>query len=136
MPPRSPGPREELSWLQSLAQNARLVWRLLRDPRLSPWVKLALPGLLLLYLLMPLDFVPDLFPVLGQMDDLLAVLLAGWLFLNLSPRWLVEEHQEAIRGAGPQSHSAQEGKPQQGPVIEGRYRIVGDSEDTPAGGTP
>ncbi len=133
MPPGSPGLREERSWLRNLVENARLVWRLLRDPRLSPWVKLALPGFLLLYLLMPLDFLPDLFPILGQVDDLLAILLAGWLFLNLSPRWLVEEHQEVIRGTAARSRPAQ-GR-QQGPVIEGKYRIVEDPENGPAGGT-
>jgi len=124
------------SWLQELVQNARLTWRLLRDPRLSPWVKLVLPGFLLLYLLMPLDLLPDLFPLLGQMDDLLALLLAGWLFINLAPRWIVEEHQEAIRGAAPQPRPPESREAERGPVIEARYRVVGDSGDGPPEGSP
>ncbi|MBC7224259.1 MAG: DUF1232 domain-containing protein, partial [Anaerolineae bacterium] len=81
MPRGYPTSRQSLGWLPELLRNARLAWRLLRDPRVSPWVKLALPGVLLVYLLLPLDFIPDLFPILGQMDDLAVLLLAGWLFL-------------------------------------------------------
>lgn len=136
MPPRNPGLREQPSWFQGLLQNARLAWRLLWDPRLSPWIKLALPGFLLLYLLMPLDLIPDLLPLLGQMDDLLALLLAGWLFLNLSPRWLVEEHQEAMRGTAARSRPTESRASEQGPVIDGRYRIVDEAERTPGGDTP
>ena len=129
-------PTGSLSWLQELVQNARLTWRLLRDPRLSPWVKLVLPGFLLLYFLMPLDLIPDLFPLLGQMDDLLALFLAGWLFINLAPRWIVEEHLEAIRGVVSQLHPSESCEAERGPVIEARYRVVGDPEDGPPAGSP
>lgn len=47
--------------------------RLLRDPRVPRAHKLAL-GLLVGYLLLPFDLVPDFIPVVGQLDD--AVLLA------------------------------------------------------------
>jgi uncharacterized membrane protein YkvA (DUF1232 family) len=36
----------------------------------------AIAGLLGIYIVSPLDFIPDLIPVLGQMDDVLASILA------------------------------------------------------------
>jgi uncharacterized membrane protein YkvA (DUF1232 family) len=55
---------------------AVLFKRLLRDGRVPRRVKAAL-ALLLLYLLMPLDLVPDFIPVAGQLDD--AILVAAVL---------------------------------------------------------
>lgn len=53
---------------------ALLLRRLLRDPRLSRGRR-ALLALAVLYLLMPLDLVPDFIPVLGQADDAIVVAL-------------------------------------------------------------
>jgi uncharacterized membrane protein YkvA (DUF1232 family) len=52
-----------------------LVRRLLRDPRVPRARKLAL-GLLVAYLLFPLDLIPDFLPVIGQLDDALVAGLA------------------------------------------------------------
>jgi uncharacterized membrane protein YkvA (DUF1232 family) len=52
---------------------AVLVRRLLRDRR-TPWRSRVVFGLLLAYLVSPIDLVPDFVPVAGQLDD--AVLLA------------------------------------------------------------
>ncbi len=51
-----------------------LVKRLLRDPRVPRRAKIAL-GLVLPYLAMPFDLVPDFLPVVGQIDD--AILVAA-----------------------------------------------------------
>lgn len=57
-------------------------------------------GATVLYIVSPLDVVPDWLPVLGQADDLM-VLLAGFnLFLRACPRWLVSEHENAIDHPG------------------------------------
>jgi uncharacterized membrane protein YkvA (DUF1232 family) len=45
-------------------------------PKVMATVFFALAGLLGLYGISPLDFVPDIIPVLGQIDDLLASVLA------------------------------------------------------------
>ena len=50
-----------------------LVRRLLADPRVPRANRLAL-GALLLYLVSPIDLVPDFIPIAGQLDD--AILLA------------------------------------------------------------
>ncbi len=78
-------------------QRFVLFWRLLRDGRVPLGAKLVLPAVGL-YLLFPLDVIPDFVPVLGYLDDLLVVILGLWLFLRLCPRELFEEHIERIRG--------------------------------------
>src|SRR5438132_14420124 len=62
-----------------------LVGRLLKDPGLSRRQKLPL-ALLIVYLALPVDLVPDFIPVAGQLDD---VILAGWVLRRL------------VRGADP-----------------------------------
>jgi len=54
----------------------RLAWRLMREPRVALVAK-ALPVLAALYVVSPLDFIPDVLPVLGQMDDLGILILSG-----------------------------------------------------------
>ena len=58
-----------------LPRYARLARRLLADPGLSRKRKL-LVGAAVAYLASPIDLVPGLIPVAGQLDDIAAVLLA------------------------------------------------------------
>jgi uncharacterized membrane protein YkvA (DUF1232 family) len=61
--------------LRLLPDTVRLVSRLARD-RSLPWgVRLRL-WLLLAYLLLPIDLVPDFIPVIGYADDAIVVALA------------------------------------------------------------
>ncbi len=63
--------------------DARLLWRALRHPLAPGWLKAACAGLVL-YLLSPVDLIPDVIPVLGVMDDLVIVPLAiNWLLKRL-----------------------------------------------------
>ena len=93
-------------WRRRATAQLRLIWRLLRDARVPLPAKLVLPALLL-YLLLPLDIIPDFIPVLGQLDDVLVAALTMKLFVRLCPRDIVQEHlgrMETIpagfRGAG------------------------------------
>lgn len=71
------------------------VWKAFRDPALPAWARW-LPVLALVYTISPLDFVPDLIPVVGWLDDLgigatsLAVTLAAVL-----------KHAERLKQAAP-----------------------------------
>jgi uncharacterized membrane protein YkvA (DUF1232 family) len=74
-----------------LPTYARVVWGLIRDPR----TPLPLKGLLaagLMYVVVPLDLVPDAIPILGQADDLTVLLLVLDLFIANAPREVREEH--------------------------------------------
>jgi uncharacterized membrane protein YkvA (DUF1232 family) len=77
-----------------------LAGRLLRDPRVARRHKLTL-ALLVAYLASPIDLVPDVIPVAGQLDDAILV----WLALRAIRRsqggaQLVREHWPG-RGRAP-----------------------------------
>jgi uncharacterized membrane protein YkvA (DUF1232 family) len=86
------------SWpfrLPALIAHARLAVRLVREPGVSLVAK-ALPLLATFYVISPLDLVPDVVPLLGQLDDLGIVLIALQGFVNLCPREAVAFHRGAI----------------------------------------
>ena len=68
-----------------------LVRGLLRDPRVPRRHKRLL-GLLVGYLVLPFDLVPDFIPVAGHVDDALVVVLALRVVLRGSGSELVREH--------------------------------------------
>ena len=112
---------ERFKSLPEIWRSGRLALRLLRDPRV-PMAAKAIFGVMVVYMLSPLDIVPDWMPVVGQADDIV-VLMAGLnLFLRACPKWLVEEHEDAIgtrRDDRRDGHRAPSGSP-----IEGEYERV------------
>ena len=58
--------------LRLLPDVLRLIRRLAADPTLPRGVRIRL-GLLLVYLAMPIDLIPDFIPVLGHADDAIIV---------------------------------------------------------------
>src|SRR5436305_14873331 len=80
--------------LWALLRQGRLAFRLLRDERVPMMAKLVVPAALL-YVASPLDLIPDLIPVLGQIDDIGIVVLGIVAFIKLCPGHLVAEHEAA-----------------------------------------
>jgi uncharacterized membrane protein YkvA (DUF1232 family) len=68
-----------------------LVRRLLSDARVPRRRKLLL-GLLVAYLAMPFDLVPDFIPVAGQLDDAIVVALVLRAILRSGGEGLLREH--------------------------------------------
>jgi uncharacterized membrane protein YkvA (DUF1232 family) len=68
-----------------------LVKRLLADPRVPRRRKLLLV-LLVAYLAMPVDLVPDFIPVAGQLDDAIVVALVLRAVLRSGGEALLQEH--------------------------------------------
>lgn len=65
--------------------DARQLWFALRHPAAPGWLKVG-TALIALYLLSPVDIVPDWLPVIGVVDDLVLVPLAiRWLLRQLPP---------------------------------------------------
>jgi uncharacterized membrane protein YkvA (DUF1232 family) len=68
-----------------LRGDARRLWFALRHPAAPPWLKLGV-ALIVLYLLSPIDLIPDTIPLVGVMDDIVLVPLAiRWLLKRLPP---------------------------------------------------
>jgi len=116
--------------LASIIKNARLVWRLLRDPDVSSWLKM-IPPATLLYLLFPIDFLPDPILGLGQLDDIAVILLGVKLFIELCPQEVVRHHLREM-GSVSGSYRVVDEEPSQEPspsaYIEAPYRVIGEDE--------
>ena len=81
--------------MATLFSELRLAWRLMREPRVALVAK-AVPALAALYVVSPLDFIPDVLPVIGQVDDLGILILSVKLFLRLVPPAIKAFHAGAI----------------------------------------
>ncbi len=102
---------DRMDLIRRLWQDARIAWALLWEPRVPTWTKLLLPVLWVIYLLMPLDIIPDVIPILGELDDLVALMFIIRMFIQMSPPQVVQEIEERLNG------KAQD-------VIDGTYRVV------------
>jgi uncharacterized membrane protein YkvA (DUF1232 family) len=83
------------SLMGRLFTEVRLAARLMREPRVPLFAKAA-PALAMLYVLSPLDVIPDVLPVLGQVDDLGILILSMKLFLRLCPADVTSFHTAAM----------------------------------------
>jgi uncharacterized membrane protein YkvA (DUF1232 family) len=81
-----PFPRElAIDLVKRVPAYARLAWGLSREPDLPRARRLALVGAVA-YLVSPIDAIPGLIPVIGQVDDVLVVLLTlRFALAGLSP---------------------------------------------------
>jgi uncharacterized membrane protein YkvA (DUF1232 family) len=55
--------------------DARRLWSAVRHPAAPAWLKVG-TALIVLYVLSPIDLIPDFIPLLGVMDDIVLVPLA------------------------------------------------------------
>lgn len=83
------------NWRQ-IGRELRVTWNLVRDSRVPIYAK-AIPAVVMLYLLFPIDLVPDVIPILGQLDDLVLLMLALRLFVRMAPRDVVAEHERSLQ---------------------------------------
>jgi uncharacterized membrane protein YkvA (DUF1232 family) len=115
---------ETAGFLGGLIQQARLAWRLLRDGRVPGWVKL-IPVAGVLYLLSPIDLIPDLaLPGLGEVDDVVLLLLALKMFVDMSPPGVVREHLDNLLGKQGQARDGSTSEV----YIDAPYRVLGDED--------
>jgi uncharacterized membrane protein YkvA (DUF1232 family) len=105
--------------LTEIMRNAQLAWHLLIDRRVGLLLKLIIPGLLLGYMIFPVDLLPDFIPVLGQLDDLAVIALGIKLFIELSPKDIVREYRgDANSTSSPIEPNGNED------AIDADYRVV------------
>lgn len=106
-------PKRDLNWFREMLSELRLAWRLLRDPLVPTWPKLV-PLAALAYVLFPLDFVPDVFIGLGQLDDVAVLLLGLKTFIASCPAEIVRRHVAEMAS------------------VIASYRVVPEDETQPA----
>ncbi len=94
-----------------ILHQAKLSWRLVLDPRVSPWLKLLPVGAVVYF------FMPDLLP--GPFDDAAVAWMAVRMFIELSPPEVVQEHIDEIYR-----------------VIPGKWKVSGDPDYSPADPPP
>ena len=79
------------SFLMFLPNMVLLLGRLLKDARV-PTAEKALFAAAIVYVISPLDFIPDVFPFIGQVDDLYVVALVLLRLVNRSDETVVRQH--------------------------------------------
>ena len=88
--------RKDPGFWREMWQQIRLVFRLIADPEVPVYLKIV-PFITLAYLLFPADLLPDIVPVLGQIDDVAFLLAGSKIFVGLIPPHIVARHMEEIR---------------------------------------
>ena len=83
---------------RELWQQLRLVYYLMLDPEVPIFLKV-LPLVAVIYLLFPIDFVPDVVPVLGQLDDVTILIVGLKVFIEMTPPQVVARYMQRIRAA-------------------------------------
>ncbi len=90
-------------WARTIKRDVVALWMAARDPRV-PWYAKAVAGGVAAYALSPIDLIPDFFPIIGYLDDLIIVPLGIMLAVKLVPDDLMQElRDEATRRAKPVS---------------------------------
>jgi hypothetical protein len=100
-----------LNFFQGITTRVKLIARLMTDSRISPLLKI-LPIGSLIYLIVPTDLLPLL-----PFDDAAVLWLGSYLFVELCPNEIVQEHQRAIDAASGMQQ------------VEGETQVSGDVID-------
>jgi uncharacterized membrane protein YkvA (DUF1232 family) len=92
-------PWDVVHFASHIPSFGRLFLALFADRRVSPFAKAMLASALL-YVVSPFDFLPDMMPLMGQVDDLGIFLTACRMFIQLCPQEVVQEHVARIDATG------------------------------------
>lgn len=79
------------SFLMFLPNLVMLLGRMLKDSRV-PMAEKALFAAAIVYVISPLDFIPDVFPFIGHIDDLYVVALVLLRLVNRTDESVVRQH--------------------------------------------
>lgn len=79
------------SFLMFLPNMVKLLGRLLKDARV-PSAEKALFVAAIVYVISPIDLIPDIFPFIGQVDDLYVVALTLLRLVNRTDESVVRQH--------------------------------------------
>jgi len=94
--PRTGAKRTVLATIRQIPQYLRLLGGLLIDRRVSPVDKLLVAGAIA-YIVLPLDFLPDTIPFLGQVDDVYLLMTALQRLVENAGRGVLRDHWSGSR---------------------------------------
>jgi uncharacterized membrane protein YkvA (DUF1232 family) len=101
--------------LSEILRELGLIWRLMVSRQVPLWTKLV-PLAIVLYIISPIDVIPDPILGLGQIDDVALLLLGSQLFIAMCPRDVVQRlRQRQSAGAAPDDDAE---------VVDGTYRVL------------
>lgn len=89
--PRTGAKRTLMSTMKELPNFLRLLGGLLTDKRVSSTDKLLVAGAVA-YILLPLDFIPDFVPFIGEVDDIFVLVLALQRLIANAGRAVLMDH--------------------------------------------
>ena len=89
--PRAGAKRTLMSTVKELPNFLRLLGGLLTDRRVANTDKLLVAGAIA-YIVMPMDFIPDYIPFLGEIDDLFVLVLALQRLIANAGRTVIQDH--------------------------------------------
>jgi uncharacterized membrane protein YkvA (DUF1232 family) len=92
------------SLVTRLRIETHAAWLAARDSR-TPFYARALGLAITAYALSPIDLIPDFIPVLGLLDDALLIPAGIWLFVQLLPPGLMDEHRRTAASAAQRPRS-------------------------------
>ena len=107
--------------LPRIIRLLRLVWRLTLDRRVPIFLRALVP-LAIVYVLSPLDLLPDMKAPFGiaRIDDLIVSGLAVLLLTKLAPQHVIDEHL----GRTPVTDRPEDKDPEK--VVDGSSRLIDD----------
>ncbi len=73
-----------LLWARWLKRDVMTLWFAFRNAG-APWYTRVLTVLLTVYVVSPIDLLPDFIPVVGYLDDLIVVPVGVWALIRLLP---------------------------------------------------
>lgn len=105
--------------------KSKLAFSLMRDSRIPFWVRASVPAAVFLYVISPVDLVPDFILGVGQLDDLAIVILGVGMLTSFlqkfAPSDVVQDHLgrlfESFYGpdVSPQQHRSE--------VVDADFRV-------------
>ncbi len=117
--------KELLGRLREFFSQFELTWKLVWDDRVPLLTKLV-PLTTLLYLLLPFDFIPDAFLGLGQVDDVVVLLIGLRMFISLCPPAIVAEYDLPTTA----QHAAESWQPSEAEIVDLEVEIPEPAPET------
>jgi len=112
---QKPDIQQAAGFLSEIFRQGALIWQLMRSGDVPSWIKF-IPPLAILYLLSPIDIVPDPILGLGQLDDVAVLLLSVKLFVELCPPGVVQRMRDELGGSTPPQPDQE--------VVDASYRVI------------